>query len=168
MSLTVPLLDDTTDLPVLNRRIMAIGPQVRDTEEIRFVSDLVKYPFVVLLGEPGSGKTSTLRAEARKEGAVVLTARELIYRNDARNTASKESVETLYVDAIDEYRSEGDRSDKAWGLTAAMGAVNSRRWRVACRSEDWRSEADIKPFLRLTNNERPVVVQLHRFRVRKC
>ncbi|WP_148662178.1 NACHT domain-containing protein [Paraburkholderia phytofirmans] len=139
---------------------MAIGPQVRDSEEIRFVSDLAKYPFVVLLGEPGSGKTSTLRAEARKEGAVVVTARELIYRNDAGNGASEESVETLYVDAIDEYRSEGDRSDKAWGLTAAMGAVNSRRWRVACRSEDWRSEADIKPFLRLTNNERPVVVQL--------
>ncbi|WP_429325780.1 hypothetical protein [Paraburkholderia sp. GAS348] len=101
-----------------------------------------------------------MRLEAHKEGSVVVTARELIYQRSAITDRAEIDVGTLYIDALDEYRSDGDRADKAWGLTEAMAAVNASRWRLACRSEDWRSEADIKPFLRLTNGVRPLVVQL--------
>ncbi|MEX3964836.1 NACHT domain-containing NTPase [Paraburkholderia sp. EG286B] len=160
MSSTTHSFEVSTEPPVLNRRVTVIGAQVHGAKEVRYVSDLVNYPFVVLLGEPGSGKTSTLKAEAAKEGTVVFTARELTYKTDPRNPHFEDRLETLYVDAIDEYRSEGSATDKAWNLTTAMSVAKPTRWRIACRSEDWRSDADIKPFLQLTNGERPIVVQL--------
>ncbi|NKJ47631.1 hypothetical protein CIC12_12935 [Burkholderia sp. SG-MS1] len=153
-------LDLSPDFPVLNRRIRVIGARAQDEQEVRFVSDLVNFPFVVLLGEPGSGKTSTLRAEAARDGSVVYTARELIFKAAKQHTLTVDKTKILYVDGIDEYRSDGNPTDKAWDLTAAMRDLNATRWRIACRSEDWRSEADIKPFLQLSNNEPPLVVQL--------
>ncbi|MEM5341447.1 hypothetical protein [Paraburkholderia azotifigens] len=122
------------------------------------VSDLRSRPFVVLLGEPGSGKSSTLQAEARGVGSQVVTARELIY-----GVVPDHSV-TLYVDALDEFRSDGAATDKTWNLAAAMANTKASRWWVACRSEDWRSDADVKPFLHLTSGARPVVAQLQALR----
>jgi hypothetical protein len=61
----------------IDRRIEVIdGP--KDGFLVRHVSDLRALPFVVLLGEPGIGKSTVLEDEAAHEGLHVIKVRELM------------------------------------------------------------------------------------------
>lgn len=121
---------------------------------VRRVSDLRSLPFVVLLGEPGIGKSTVLGQEAALEEAPVFKVRELI------NGAHPIAGTTLFLDALDEYRIDGQPSDKAYSLAGAMATVGASRWRLSCRSEDWRKGADIAPIQRTAAGAPVVVAQL--------
>src|SRR4051794_19393320 len=84
--------------------------------------------FLVIVGEPGIGKSSALELEAAAEEGAVLTCRELV--NDPTLATG---LATVYVDALDEYRSSGDGKDKVLQLAKALRQANTRRWRVTCR-----------------------------------
>lgn len=139
--------------PIDRRIVVTRGPDdIR--KKAQRVSDLRALPFVVLLGEPGIGKSTVLEQEAGVEGTSVLKVRELI--NGMRSTADT----TLFLDALDEYRIDGQPSDKVHGLAGAMASVGASRWRLSCRSEDWRKDADIKPIQHTTAGAPIVVAQL--------
>jgi hypothetical protein len=112
--------------------------------QIERVSDLRTLPFVVLLGEPGTGKSTVLVSEAAREGVRVMSVRELMTGTTAQPNA------TLFLDALDEYRTDGGAEDKVHTLANAIAACNPSRWRLTCRSEDWRKAADIAPISKTT------------------
>ncbi|KAF7957198.1 hypothetical protein AWV80_37035 [Cupriavidus sp. UYMU48A] len=56
---------------------------------------------MVLLGEPGMGKTTVFAQEAWRDGAPVITVRELV--NEAVTPAANAP---LYLDGLDEYRAD--------------------------------------------------------------
>jgi hypothetical protein len=118
------------------------------------LSQLRDKPYLVLLGEPGAGKSTSLRYEALAEGGEVVTCREVM------NGAPLSSSRTAYLDALDEYRSGDNSKDKLLQLANAMSAGNIRRWRLTCRAEDWRDVADINAMRRSANNEPIIVVHL--------
>lgn len=141
-------------IALLDRRVQVIeGHPQRPDGEYR-VSDLRSEPFVIFLGEPGIGKSIVLGQEASLENADVIKVRELI------NGVSPASRATLFLDALDEYRTDGQPADKAYGLARAISASAPERWRLSCRSEDWRKEADIAPIRRTTRGAPIVVAQL--------
>jgi hypothetical protein len=111
-------------------------------------------PFVVLLGEPGIGKLTVLSREATNEGAEVITVRELMTGTDAH------SGTCLFLDALDEYRTDGGTEDKVHSLANAIIKCNPSRWRLTCRSEDWRKAADVAPISRTTSGRSITVAQL--------
>jgi hypothetical protein len=117
----------------IDRRVKVIDGEGNDDRSIERVSDLRAMPFVVLLGEPGIGKSTVLVREAANEGAFVITVRELMTGAEARPNAS------LFLDALDEYRTDGGTEDKVHTLANAIAKCDPPRWRLTCRSEDWRT-----------------------------
>jgi hypothetical protein len=93
-------------------------------------------------------------AEAAREGAPVFKVRKLI------TGARPDSDVTLWLDALDEYRTEGESSDKVYRLAHAIAAAKVPRWRLSCRSEDWRKSADIAAVHDTTAGAPIVVAQL--------
>lgn len=141
-----------TSLASIDRRVgVLVGSEEQRASLVR-VSDLRSLPFVVLLGEPGIGKSTVFDMEAGHEGVPVLKVRGLIA--GARAAADV----TLFLDALDEYRTDGQSADKVHELAHAMAAVKTPRWRLSCRSEDWRKEADIAPIQQQTTDGVPIVV----------
>nr|WIE93423.1 hypothetical protein P9270_010045 [Mesorhizobium sp. WSM4875] len=118
---------------------------------IQPLSQLRDEPYVVLLGEPGAGKSTALEYEAVAEGGEIATCREVM------NGSPIGTSETAYLDALDEYRSGDSGKDKLLRLANAISESNTRRWRLTCRAEDWRAAADINAMRRAANNE-PIVV----------
>lgn len=117
----------TTCVASIDRRVEVIDGSADQRASIRRVSDLRPLPFVVLLGEPGIGKSTVFDIEASHEGAPVLKVRKLM-------TGGHPELDVpLYLDALDEYRTDGQPSDKVYGLANAITAAKVHRWRLSCR-----------------------------------
>jgi hypothetical protein len=139
----------------LDRRVEVIaGAGQDDRVGMKRVSDLRAHPFVVLLGEPGIGKSTVLYQEAAKEGATAITVRSLMTGTEPPSDA------TLFLDALDEYRTDGGVEDKAHLLATAIARHNRPRWRLTCRAEDWRKAADIGPISKAVAGQQVTVAQL--------
>ncbi|KAB2728005.1 hypothetical protein [Brucella anthropi] len=135
----------------LDRRVL-VHSETEASE--RLLSSLRDEPFVVLLGEPGLGKSTALRHEAAAEGGEVFTCRE------AMSSAPLPAADTVYLDALDEYRTGENGKDKLLQLANTLSASKHHRWRLTCRAEDWRDAADLGAMRRATNNSSIVVARL--------
>lgn len=111
-------------------------------------------PFLVLLGEPGMGKSTTLQQEAEADSHSILTCGEVM------NGTPLPDFRTLYLDALDEYRSGENSTAKLLQLANAIADKNVTRWRLTCRAEDWRGASDLKAMRRAAGNGKIVVAHL--------
>ena len=88
----------------------------------------------VLLGDPGAGKTTAFRHEAKQEGARYATAREFI-RGDP---VSGPEDATVFIDGLDEARAGGrDPRTPLDKVVARLRQLGLPRFRVSCRPVDW-------------------------------
>ncbi len=138
-------------LKPLDRRVSV---RIENQTVVLPISELRDRPYLVVLGEPGIGKTTALRHEAIEEGGEVLTCREVM------NDVDLEEGSTAYLDALDEYRSGENSKDKLAQLANAIAKSNVSRWRLTCRAEDWRAIADMNAMRRAANNQRITVAHL--------
>ncbi|WP_324132436.1 hypothetical protein [Bosea sp. (in: a-proteobacteria)] len=138
-------------IAALDRRVLVHG-EAQASE--RRLSSLRDDPFVVLLGEPGLGKSTALRHEAAAEGGEVVTCRE------AMNGVPLPAAGTVYLDALDEYRTGENGKDKLLQVANTLSASKHHRWRLTCRAEDWRDAADLGAMRRAANNSSIVVARL--------
>jgi hypothetical protein len=141
---------DSANIAEVDRRIEIISGSDEQRKSLHRVSHLRDLPHVVLLGEPGSGKTTVLASEAQQQGLEAVRVRDLI------NGAARQDA-TLFLDALDEYRSDGQEKDKASFLSNAIKAAGATSWWLSCRAEDWRKESDIQA-IRDTAQGRPIIV----------
>ncbi|MCZ7888917.1 NACHT domain-containing protein [Agrobacterium salinitolerans] len=128
----------------LDRRVSVVleGEAV----ELR-LSELRGMPYLVLLGEPGSGKSTALEYEASQEVGQLLTCRE------AMNGIPIATSATAYLDALDEFRAGENGKDKLLQLANAITQSGVARWRLTCRAEDWRAAADLLAMRRAAKNQ---------------
>lgn len=138
----------------IDRRVSILSGLANGQEAPERISGLREFPFVVLLGEPGIGKSTVLAREAARDGVPMLTVREIMTGTEVG------AGEPLYLDALDEYRSDGGAEDKVHVLANAIGRSDASRWRLSCRSEDWRKAADIAPISKTTGGKAIIVAQL--------
>lgn len=132
----------------LDRRVSV----VLEGEAAEFrLSELRGMPYLVLLGEPGIGKSTALEYEASQEDGELLTCRE------AMNGIAIASSSTAYLDALDEYRAGENGKDKLLQLANAITQSGVARWRLTCRAEDWRAAADMLAMRRAAKNQ-PITV----------
>ena len=91
----------------------------------------------VLLGAPGSGKTTLFRQEAERTGGVLESARNFITLVDRPEWHGR----TLFIDALDERRSTSP--DPTHPLDCIRSKLDGLRqperpkFRISCREADW-------------------------------
>lgn len=130
----------------MDRIVRQIHPEAREREGSaeRRLSEFLTQPNIVLLGDPGAGKSHTFRELAPACGGRYLPARKFLTL-PVRNTA-----EVLFIDGLDEKRGgRGDR-DTVDALAAKLIEADPAAVRISCRVADWLGESDLvslEPFL---------------------
>src|SRR6185437_4516623 len=123
----------------MDRIVRQIHPQGRQNERTaaRRISAFLTQPNIVLLGDPGAGKSHTFRELATACGGRYLTARAFLTL-PVRNTG-----EVLFIDGLDERRGgRGDR-DTVDALAAKLIEADPAAVRISCRVADWLGQSDL-------------------------
>lgn len=92
----------------------------------------------VLLGEPGSGKSETFKAEAGATGGIHLTIAEFLNADPAPEWQGK----TLFLDGLDEVRGGAGAESMLISLRRQLQRLSNPPFRVACRAADWFGSTD--------------------------
>ncbi|MEI7228704.1 hypothetical protein [Pectobacterium carotovorum] len=126
---------------MLNRQVRQIYPQQdKDTQTVVF-SDYSHFPNIVLLGDPGAGKTHLFKQFAALQGAKYLTVRHFL------SGVPIDNQKTLFIDALDEKRSASNSSDVVDDIVRRLFSQTPQNVRISCRSQDWLGESDLSAFL---------------------
>ena len=124
-----------------NRLVRQIDPRPRDEVVTpKFVSEYSKASNIVLVGDPGSGKSFLFDALAQQESTKVQSARAFL------NTPAHLAGDFLFIDALDERRA--GRTDQATIdlIVQRLFEINPSRVRLACRAHDWLGGTDLAAF----------------------
>jgi len=126
---------------MLNRQVRQIYPrQDKDTQTALF-SDYSHCPNIVLLGDPGAGKTHLFKQFAALQEAKYLTVRHFL------SGVPIDNQKTLFIDALDEKRSASNSSDVVDDIVRRLFSQTPQNVRISCRSQDWLGESDLSAFL---------------------
>jgi len=93
---------------------------------------------IVLLGDPGAGKTHLFRETATAEGARFIKARAFL-----NTPAANLRGQALFIDGLDEKRSGRADQDTVDALVVKLFEVAPSRVRISCRAFDWLGESDL-------------------------
>ncbi len=102
-------------------------------------------PAYVLLGDPGSGKTTAFEVEreALGENACLITARDFLALN--MDSHPEWPDKTLFIDGLDEVRAgTADVRTPFDAIRGRLGALGKPRFRLSCREADWLGANDRK------------------------
>lgn len=100
-------------------------------------SDFAGAPNLVLLGDPGSGKTHLFREAAAAEGARFLKARDFL--NMPAHTLIGQA---LFIDGLDEKLAGRSGRGIVDALVTKLWDVKPGKVRISCRVADWLGESD--------------------------
>jgi hypothetical protein len=106
---------------------------------------------IILLGDPGMGKTSFFKEAAKENYATVR--RFLI---DPPAVAG----EALFLDALDEYRTLASDQDASSEVAKALCSLKKPKFRLSCRAADWFGSADQEVLRAASASGRVVVLEL--------
>lgn len=112
---------------------------------------------VVVLGDPGAGKTTSFRHAAEEErNAKYVTARDLCVLSVDRLQGK-----TLYIDGLDEYRAGSGRALAALDeIRGQLDRLGRPRFRLSCRAADWFGDLDTDALRSISTNRIVRVLQL--------
>lgn len=137
-------------------RQIQIAPGEAVDASPRPFSDFADRANLVLLGDPGAGKTHLFKEAAATEKGRFIKARAFL-----TTPANALSGQALFIDGLDEKRAgRGDR-DTVDALVAKLFEVAPPKVRISCRGADWLGESDLaalSPFF--DQNGGPAVVYL--------
>lgn len=105
-------------------------------------SAYLEFPNIVLLGDPGAGKTHLFSDFARYEKTQSLVARSFLNRD----ISSLREIDTLYIDALDEKRAGRGDENAVDHIVQKLFQTKPSKVRIACRAADWLGETDLAAF----------------------
>lgn len=127
----------------------------------RRLEDYRKAPAYVLIGEPGSGKTTAFEMEcaADPEGSERIGARDFTELDIASHP--EWSGKTLFIDGLDEVRAASSN----WrgpldSIRRGLEGLGHPRFRLSCRAGEWLGEDDADALRRLGSYHELVVLRL--------
>jgi hypothetical protein len=102
----------------------------------------------VLLGEPGSGKSTSLQEEAEQVGAEYLHIDDFLDLGPDPKWAGK----TLFLDGLDEVRT-CSRNSALHDVRKMLRELGHPRFRIACRAHDWYGSTDTGDLARVSPDQ---------------
>ncbi len=137
----------------LNRTVRIIEPaKVGSDRGLGRFIDYLTVPNIILLGDPGAGKTHTFKAAAKKENVEFLSVRDFLIFAE-----SEPLGKTIYLDGLDEFRSRIKEKNLIIELIKSLKKRGEPHIRLSCRNADWLGESDLALFRKLFG-ELPYVV----------
>lgn len=109
------------------------GRYVIDRNHAQPLESYRNEPAYVLLGQPGSGKTTAFKKEAEQPGCEYIVARDFIAlsREEWRD-------KTLFIDGLDEVRATWINDFIPFEkIRSKLDQLKPPRFRIACREADW-------------------------------
>jgi len=115
---------------------------------------------VVVLGEPGSGKSTELEREAERTGGALLTIRKFL-----RPVGPETWSGPLFLDGLDEARASGsDRNSVLHDVVRKLVDLGRPQIRLSCRAADWFGELDREDLTQAYATEEIGLVELQPLR----
>ena len=114
----------------------------------------------VLLGDPGSGKTTAFQAEEKAvDDAHFITARDFLTLNVDSHPEWREK--TLFIDGLDEVRAGTDDVRTPFdAIRGRLDALGKPRFRLSCREADWLGANDRKHLASAAPDDAVTVLRL--------
>lgn len=140
----------------------AAEPNEASSAEASWLKDHRDAPAYVLLGEPGSGKTTAfeMEADAEPEHSVPVSARDFTELD--LESHPEWWGETLFIDGLDEMRTaSGNWRRPLDSIRNRLERLGHPRFRLSCRTGEWLGEDDAGALRRLGAYRETVVLQLN-------
>ncbi|MDE0624019.1 MAG: hypothetical protein OXH83_20345 [Bryobacterales bacterium] len=115
----------------------------------------------VLLGEPGSGKTTAfeMEADADPENSELVSARDFAELSVERH--QEWCGKTLFIDGLDEIRTASSNwREPLDSIRRSLEGLGHPRFRLSCRAGEWLGEDDAAALRRLGSYHELVVLRL--------
>ena len=115
----------------------------------------------VLLGDPGSGKTTEFALECAQQGdaAVPVTARDFLAL-DLRSRMEWRD-KTLFIDGLDEIRAgSSDARTPFDRIRSRLDELGRPRFRISCREADWLGENDRRHLVSVSPDSQVIGLRL--------
>ena len=142
-------------------KVLPDDAQQRTEAGSRPLADFRPVPAYVLLGDPGSGKSTSFNAESDALGdeACLVPARDfLAFNPDAH---PEWHGRTLFIDGLDEVRAGGgDARTPFDALRGRLDALGRPRFRLSCREADWLGPNDRTNLARVSPDTDLTVLRL--------
>jgi hypothetical protein len=125
-----------------DRRVCQINPDTGQNAAPAPFSSFADRRNIVVLGDPGAGKSHLFRQATDLTGGVLSTARNFLNSVDGGIPEGA----TLFIDALDEKRGGRGDDDTIDALVQRIQRVRPQYLRIACRAADWLGESDLAAF----------------------
>ena len=119
-------------------------------------------PAYVLLGDPGSGKSTafSVEAEALGEDTVLISARDFL--TFGVDNHPEWQGKTLFIDGLDEIRVGSDDRRKALDdIRHHLDALGRPRFRISCREADWLGNNDRTALTSVSTDQKVKTLRLN-------
>src|SRR4051812_46884026 len=114
------------------RRVQQFSESAESASEM-LLEDLRDKFAWVLLGEPGAGKSTAFKEEAKTTNGLVLRIAEFINCDPEPEWNKK----TLFLDGLDEVRASSRENSTLLSVRRQLKKLGYPRFRIACRAADW-------------------------------
>ena len=103
-------------------------------------SQFFDLPALVVLGDPGAGKTTLFLQAEEEENAEFVSIRRFLALSSNRWAGR-----TLYLDALDEHRAKSANGELAIDeIVGRLDQLDCPRFRLSCRAADWFGSSDMQ------------------------
>lgn len=142
-------------VPRTVRQLSSLGDGESENGSERFPSFFDR-PAVVLLGDPGLGKTGLFHQMAEKEGGHYVTVREFLHLG-----LDRYRDRILYLDGLDEARTGATDADGVIGrVVGRLDELGMPTVRLSCRPADWFGGTDLSLLEKVSRTGEVVTLQL--------
>jgi hypothetical protein len=143
---------------MLERQVLQIQPEQAQNENVRPFSSCLTAVNLIVLGDPGAGKTEIFRQSAAATDGHFITVRNFL--NTPAEVLPRDKA--LWIDGLDETRSGRGDKDTIDRLVQKLHAVQPPAVRLSCRVADWLGTSDLKALASYFDlrGGSPAVVQL--------